>query len=157
MLNFMKKKEFQIVAPVNGKLLPLDEVPDEVFSQKMMGDGFAVVPEGEMIVAPLSGVAESVFPTGHAVGIKTKDGIECIVHVGLDTVELNGEGFHPLINQGDKVKAGQAIIRIDRASLEKKGYNLTTMVVFPSGYDHVFDLGHRDVESGEILVSEADL
>ena len=75
MFGLFKKEEFKIVVPVDGMLIPLNEVPDQMFSQKLMGDGFAVIPEGNIIVAPLSGVAESVFPTGHAVGIKTKDGI----------------------------------------------------------------------------------
>lgn len=152
MLNFFKKEEFKIVAPVDGELIPLADVPDEVFSQKIMGDGFAVAPSGDTVVAPLSGTAETVFPTGHAVGIKSKDGIECIVHIGLDTVELNGEGFTPLIKQGDKVKAGDAIVRFDRAGLAEKGYKLETMVVFPSGYDKEFDLGRKNVTAGERLV-----
>ena len=104
------------------------------------------------VCAPLSGTAETVFPTGHAVGIKSKDGIECIVHIGLETVELNGEGFHPLIQQGAKVKAGEPIVNFDKEALEQKGYKLTTMVVFPSGYEHAFDLGKRTVASGETLV-----
>lgn len=152
MFNLFKKEEFKITAPVDGELIPLAEVPDQVFSQKLMGDGFAVIPDADTVSAPLSGTAESVFPTGHAVGIKTKDGIECIVHIGLDTVNLNGEGFHPLVKQGDKIKAGQPMVRFDKELLEQKGYNLTTMVVFPSGFDHVFDLGRRTVTSGERLL-----
>lgn len=152
MFNFLKKEEFQIVAPVDGDLILLENVPDEMFSQKIMGDGFAVKPANGSVVAPLSGVAETVFPTGHAVGITTKDGIECIVHIGLDTVELNGEGFTPLIKQGAKVKAGQPIVKFDKELLEGKGYELVTMVVFPSGYDKEFALGERKVSAGEKLV-----
>lgn len=152
MFNFLKKEEFKIVAVTDGKLIPLSDVPDEMFSQKLMGDGFAIIPNGNVVVAPLSGVAESVFPTGHAVGIKTKDGIECIVHIGLDTVELNGEGFKTLINQGEKIKAGQPMIQFDKELIEEKGYNLVTMVVFPAGYDYSFALGNKDVVSGEVLV-----
>lgn len=125
-----RKRSFKIVSPTDGTLITLPEVPDQVFSAKMMGDGFAVNPETGTICAPVSGVAESVFPTGHAVGIKTHDGIECIVHIGLDTVELNGEGFKPLIGQGDKVKAGQPVVEVDLDALRDKGYNLVTMVVF---------------------------
>lgn len=156
MFGIFKKKEkeaFKIVSPTDGTLITLPEVPDQVFSAKMMGDGFAVNPETGTICAPVSGVAESVFPTGHAVGIKTHDGIECIVHIGLDTVELNGEGFKPLIGQGDKVKAGQPVVEVDLDALRDKGYNLVTMVVFPSGYDKPFDLGSRKVTSGETLVA----
>ena len=152
MFGLFKKEEFKIVVPVDGMLIPLNEVPDQMFSQKLMGDGFAVIPEGNIIVAPLSGVAESVFPTGHAVGIKTKDGIECIVHIGLDTVELNGEGFKPLIKQGTKIKAGDPMIEIDRELISSKWYNVTTMVVFPLGYSHEFDLGKKTVKNGEQLI-----
>lgn len=152
MFGFFKKEEFKIVVPEDGELIPLADVPDDVFSQKVMGDGFAVIPANGRVVAPVSGTAVSVFPTGHAVGIQTKDGIECIVHVGLDTVELNGEGFKPLISQGDKVKAGQPVIEFDKDFIEEKGYNLTTMVVFPSGYDHAFDLGKKTVTAGEQVV-----
>ncbi len=152
MFGFFKKEEFKIVVPADGELIQLSDVPDEVFSQKVMGDGFAVIPENGKIVAPISGTAASVFPTGHAVGIETKDGIECILHVGLDTVELNGEGFKPLISQGDKVKAGQPVIEFDKELIESKGYNLTTMVVFPSGYDHEFHLGQKKVTAGEQVV-----
>lgn len=152
MFGLFKKEEFKIVVPVDGMLIPLNEVPDQMFSQKLMGDGFAVIPEGNIIVAPLSGVAESVFPTGHAVGIKTKDGIECIVHIGLDTVELNGEGFKPLIKQGTKIKAGDPMIEIDRELISFKGYSVTTMVVFPLGYSHEFDLGKKTVKNGEQLI-----
>ena len=152
MFGLFKKEEFKIVVPVDGMLIPLNEVPDQMFSQKLMGDGFAVIPEGNIIVAPLSGVAESVFPTGHAVGIKTKDGIECIVHIGLDTVELNGEGFKPLIKQGTKIKAGDPMIESDRELISSKGYSVTTMVVFPLGYSHEFDLGKKTVKNGEQLI-----
>lgn len=152
MFGLFKKEEFKIVVPVDGMLIPLNEVPDQMFSQKLIGDGFAVIPEGNIIVAPLSGVAESVFPTGHAVGIKTKDGIECIVHIGLDTVELNGEGFKPLIKQGTKIKAGDPMIEIDRELISSKGYSVTTMVVFPLGYSHEFDLGKKTVKNGEQLI-----
>lgn len=152
MFNFFKKEEFKIVSPTDGTLIPLGEVPDQMFSQKMMGDGFAVIPAANTIVAPLSGTAESVFPTCHAVGIKTKDGIECIVHIGLDTVELNGDGFRPLVHQGDKVKAGQPIVEIERQKIEDKGYQTVTMVVFPAGYDHAFNLGKKATNAGEVLV-----
>ena len=152
MFGLFKKEEFKIVAPVDGELIPLAEVGDGVFSEKVMGDGFAVIPANGSVCAPLSGTAETVFPTGHAVGIKTKDGIECIVHIGLDTVELNGEGFTPLIKQGDKVKVGEPMVRFEKEALEAKGYTLTTMVVFPSGYDKAFDLGKRTVASGETLI-----
>lgn len=153
MFGLFKKEEFKIVSPADGKLIPLAEVGDGMFSEKIMGDGFAVIPENGNVCAPLSGTVQSVFPTGHAVGISTKDGIECIVHIGLDTVNLNGEGFEPLVKQGAKVKAGQPVVKFEKELLEGKGYNLVTMVVFPSGYEHSFDLGQKNVTAGETLIS----
>ena len=152
MFGFLKKEEFKITAPADGELIPLSDVPDEVFSQKVMGDGFAVIPANGRVAAPISGTAASVFPTGHAIGIETKDGIECIVHIGLDTVELNGEGFQPLIGQGDKVKAGQPVIEFDKELVEAKGYNVTIIVVFPSGYEHAFALGKKKLAAGEQVI-----
>lgn len=154
MFNFFKKEAFKVVSPVSGKCVNISDVPDPVFSAKMMGDGFAVIPSENVIVSPVSGVAQSVFPTKHAVGLKTKEGIEVIVHVGLNTVELNGEGFKTLISQGDKVKAGQPMIEFDKEKLEEKGYNLITMVVFPAGYDKEIHLEkeNQNVESKEILI-----
>lgn len=85
-------------------------------------------------------------------GISTKDGIECIVHIGIDTVELNGEGFTTLIKQGDKIKAGQPIVKFDKKLIEEKGYNAVTIVVFPSGYDKEFAFGERKVTAGEQFI-----
>lgn len=154
MFNFFKKEEFKVVSPLSGKCINISEVPDKVFSAKLMGDGFAIIPNNNVVVAPVSGDAESVFPTKHAVGIKTKEGIEVIIHVGIDTVELNGEGFKTFISQGDKVKAGQPIIQFDKDVIEEKGYNLTTMVVFSAGYDKEINLDkeNKDVTSGEVLI-----
>lgn len=152
MFGFKKKEAFKIVSPATGTLIPLTEVNDEVFSSKMMGDGFAIQPEKGTILAPISGIAKSVFPTGHAVGIATRDGIECIIHIGMDTVELNGEGFTPLISQGQKVNAGDPIVEVDLDKVRSKGYDPTTMVVFPSGYDHAFAPETKAVSSGEVII-----
>lgn len=153
MFEFLKKEEFKIVAVIDGELISISDVPDQMFSEKLMGDGYAIIPSGREVVAPIAGVVESVFPTGHAVGIRSKSGVECIIHVGLDTVELNGEGFCAQVKQGDKVKAGDSIILFDKELLEEKGYNQTVMVVFPSGYDHEFDVTQRNVKAKEELVS----
>lgn len=154
MFQFLKKEAFKVVSPVTGKCVAIQDVPDQVFSAKMMGDGFAIIPDDNVVVAPISGVAKAVFPTKHAVGIKNKDGVEVIVHVGLDTVELNGEGFKTFISQGSKVKAGQPIIEFDKELIEGKGYNLITMVVFPSGYNQPINLEkeNQKVQSGETLI-----
>ena len=114
-------------------MILLKDVPDSVFSQKLMGDGFAIIPQSQVVVSPISGVAESVFPTGHAVGIKTKDGIECIVHIGLDTVELNGEPFTMHVKKGDKVKKGQLLVDVDLKAIEAAGKETATAVIITNG------------------------
>lgn len=120
----------KIVAPVAGKIIPMSDVPDPVFSQKMMGDGFAVIPEDNVIVSPIDGTVVNVFPTEHALGLVTDCGIELIVHVGLDTVALKGEGFQVLVNEGDKVYKGQKLFVVDFDYLEEQGKNTMTIVAF---------------------------
>lgn len=101
MFNIFKKncKKLLIKAPVDGDIVDIVEVPDEVFAQKLVGDGVAVNPKSDIFVSPVNGVITTVFPTKHAIGIKTLDGIEIMIHVGVDTVKLNGEGFTTFINE----------------------------------------------------------
>ena len=156
MFGFLKKDSNAVVAPVTGKCIRIEEVPDQVFSSKMMGDGFAVVPEGDTAVAPMSGEIVMIPESKHAFGMKTKSGVEFLVHIGLDTVELNGEGFTVLAKQGSKVRAGDPVIRFDKAFIEGKGINLTTMVVFTGGFDKEIqtDVYNQKVNAGDVVISE---
>jgi PTS system D-glucosamine-specific IIC component len=120
----------KVVSPVAGKIVPMSEVPDPVFSQKMMGDGFAVIPEDNVIVSPIDGTVINVFPTEHAVGLVTDCGIELIVHVGLDTVALKGEGFQVMVNEGDQIHKGQRLFIVDFDYLKEQGKNTMTIVAF---------------------------
>ena len=120
----------KVVSPVAGKIVPMSEVPDPVFSQKMMGDGFAVIPEDNVIVSPIDGTVVNVFPTEHAVGLATDCGIELIVHVGLDTVALKGEGFQVMVNEGDQIHKGQRLFIVDFDYLKEQGKNTMTIVAF---------------------------
>ena len=124
-----KSKTKTILPPAKGKLVKIEEVPDEVFSRKMMGDGFALIPEDGNFIAPIDGVLESMFDTGHAYGITGDNGIELLVHIGIDTVELRGQGFQILKQAGEKVKAGDKLVRVDLAFLKQEGYNPITPVV----------------------------
>ena len=124
-----KKKKEMIVSPIQGKLINLSMVKDEAFASKAMGDGFAVEPSENKIVAPISGTICAVFPTKHAFGI-ANDHAELIVHIGIDTVNLKGVGFHSFVEQGEKVKQGQVIAEIDLDAITQQGYDITTMVVF---------------------------
>ena len=107
---FKKKvKQFEIGSPVSGRMTPISSVSDPVFAQEMTGKGVAIVPEEGVFCAPCDGVLESLFPTGHAYGISTADGVELFVHIGLDTVKLDGKFFETAVNQGDTVKKGDHI------------------------------------------------
>lgn len=126
--------EDQVVyAPVEGSILPIEEVKDEAFASKSMGEGFAILPSEGTVVAPFDGEIVALFPTNHAIGIKRVDGLEALIHIGIDTVELQGEHFHASVQVGSRVKAGDTLIEFDRASLMEKGYDTTTMIVFTNG------------------------
>jgi len=121
--------KIDVLAPLDGKVVELENVPDEVFAQKMAGDGVAIAPSGEVAVAPISGTLAVLFPGGHAFGISTEDGVELIVHIGLDTVELKGQGFQNIATQGQAVQAGTPIVRFDRATVERLGKEMISPVV----------------------------
>lgn len=122
-------KTFKLVAPMTGKSLPLSETPDPVFAQKMAGDGLAMMPEADVVVAPADGELTLVFNTKHAFAMTLENGVELLVHIGIETVTLNGEGFEQLAEAGTKVKAGDPIIKIDREFIKSKGLPLTTPVL----------------------------
>lgn len=123
----------EFVAPANGQLIPIDQVQDEVFSQKMMGEGFAVVPENGEIASPITGTVVSVFPTKHAIGLKTTDGIEVLLHMGLDTVDLEGAPFEIKVHEGEKIKAGKIVADVDLAKIQAADKLTTMVVVFTNG------------------------
>ncbi|WP_226581638.1 PTS glucose transporter subunit IIA [Halobacillus litoralis] len=133
-----KSEEEQIVAPVNGKVVSLDEVDDPVFSQRMMGDGVAVEPTDGKVVSPVSGEIVQLFPTNHAVGIKTKSGVEVLVHIGLETVSMEGEGFEGHVKTGDKVQAGDELITFDMNLVKEKAKSTITPVVI-TNFDDIVD------------------
>lgn len=103
----------RIYSPLKGKIKPLEMVNDVVFSQKMMGDGIAIMPEEGMLCAPMDGEITMVFPTGHAIGMTTYEGVELLMHIGIDTVTLNGKGFTMLAREGQKVKKEDPLISFD--------------------------------------------
>jgi PTS system D-glucosamine-specific IIA component/PTS system glucose-specific IIA component len=123
------KKDLKLVAPVAGKTIDLSQVPDEVFAQKMAGDGVGIDTTGNVIVAPADGELSLVFKTNHAFAMTLSNGVELLVHVGIDTVSLNGEGFERLVEPGVKVKAGTPILKIDRDFILGKGLSLITPVL----------------------------
>ncbi|UOE93336.1 glucose-specific PTS transporter subunit IIBC [Alkalihalobacillus sp. LMS39] len=119
-----------IHAPLEGKLLPISAVPDQVFSSKMMGDGFAIEPKDGLVVSPVDGKIVNIFPTKHALGIETDTGKEILIHVGIDTVNLKGEGFETLVEQGATITKGQPLLRFDLEYIEKNATSIITPIVF---------------------------
>lgn len=142
-----------VYAVATGKVIPITEVGDEVFSQKMMGDGFAVIPESGEIFAPVAGKVTSVFPTKHAIGLVTDSGIEVLVHMGIDTVQLNGEPFTVFVKEGQQVGRGQMLAKVDLASLKANGKEADMIVVFtnPDKIDTFSVTTGQDGEVNEII------
>ena len=124
----MNKYE-DVIAPVAGKVIPLGEVNDPMFAREMLGAGFAVIPEGNVIVSPVAGILRVVFPSRHVFGVETESGIKVLVHVGIDTVRAGGEGFAQLAETGSFLEKGQPVIRLDREKLAD--YDLTVACTFP--------------------------
>lgn len=142
----------EIIAIVDGTIVPLEEVKDDAFSSKALGDGLAFGLDNDFITAPANGTLTAMFPTGHAFGVTTNEGVEILVHIGIDTVNANGEGFDVLVKQGDIIRAGQPVVKVDRELLIEKGYDLITMLIISDdkGKDIHFDqLGQ--VKQGTIL------
>ena len=123
------RKSMALVAPISGKVIDLSQVPDQVFAEKMVGDGVGIDSTGDIVVAPADGVVVLIFKTNHAFAMVLDNEIEIIVHIGIDTVELKGTGFKRLIEEGTKVKAGEPIIKVDREFIKEKGYSLVTPVI----------------------------
>jgi PTS system D-glucosamine-specific IIC component len=120
----------EFAAPLSGKLLPINEVPDQVFSQKMMGDGFAIEPTEGTVVSPVDGTIVNLFPTKHAIGIRAENGQEVLIHVGIDTVKLEGKGFESFISEGDKVTKGQKLLEVDLNFIKENAPSIITPIVF---------------------------
>ncbi|TYR79844.1 PTS glucose transporter subunit IICBA [Priestia megaterium] len=120
----------EIISPIEGEIVPLTEVPDQVFSQKLMGDGFAIIPKTGTVVAPVDGKIVNLFPTKHALGIESTTGREILIHVGIDTVNLKGEGFEALVAQGDEVKKGQPLLQVDLEFVKENAPSTITPIIF---------------------------
>jgi glucose-specific phosphotransferase system IIA component len=118
-----------VLAPLDGMVIDLESVPDEVFALKMAGDGVAIDPSGQVALAPVAGQLVKLFRGGHAFGIAAEGGVELIVHLGLDTVELEGKGLEKLAVEGQTVQAGDPIVRFDRATIEAAGKLIVSPVV----------------------------
>ncbi len=153
------KKRVKLLAPVSGTVVPLDQVPDPVFAGRMVGDGVALAPdEGGDVLAPCDGELVALFSTGHAFGIRGEHGLEVLVHVGIETVALEGEGFTLLAAAGDRVRAGDPVVRFDMEVIASKAPSTLTLVVITTG-DLVksFKPAEGRVRAGRDVLMEVEL
>lgn len=150
MLGFFKKEKF-LTAPVCGEVIEISKVHDEVFSQKILGDGFAVIPEDGNIYSPADGTVTDVTKTNHAYCITSDDGLEILVHIGIDTVELKGSGFTPLVKNGDSIRRGTPLARVDLNLIKERGYRTDVITVITNTDAmkefSVLEMPHADVNT----------
>ena len=150
-----KSSNNEIYAPANGKVIPLSEVKDEVFSSGAMGKGIAIEPTDGKIYAPVDGTISVFFPTGHAIGINADNGVEVLIHVGMDTVNLDGKGFSPKAKVGDKVKKGQLLLEVDLDVVKKEGVSTITPVIITNAADmkEVNPTSASEAKAGDVLIT----
>ncbi|MDF2684234.1 MAG: glucose transporter subunit [Brevibacillus sp.] len=128
-----KQQEVTFLAPLTGAVVPLSEVPDPVFAQKVVGDGVAIQPTEGLLLSPIDAKVTHLFPTHHAIGLTSETGLEILMHIGIDTVKLKGQGFTPFVAVGDQVKAGDKLIQFDPATLQEAGCPIVTPIVITNG------------------------
>lgn len=141
----------KVAAICTGSLVSIETVADAVFSSRMMGDGFAMIPEESRIVSPVSGEVQFLYPTGHAVGIKTDAGVEILIHVGLETFKVPTGVIQPHINIGDRVAVNDLLLTIDLEYFKAHQINVITPVVFTSGEKINDTISKRTFVAGEII------
>jgi phosphocarrier protein FPr len=166
-------RTLSIKAPLSGVLVPLENVPDPVFAQKMVGDGIAIDPTSEVLLAPCAGEVVQLHPAGHAVTLRSPEGLEVLLHIGIDTVKLKGEGFEPLVKVGQTVKEGEQLIKFSADVLARKAKSLISMLVFTNedrvvsfdfksgrvvaGKDTAAELSLREGEAGAVTVTADEI
>lgn len=148
-------KVVEIASPLKGEVLPLNEVKDEAFASGILGNGIAINPKEGVLVSPVNGVVNALLPTLHAIGITTQEGVELLIHIGMDTVKLKGEGFKAFVKQGDEIKIGQNLIEFDIDLLKSKGYCLDVPIVITNmmNYTEVVCTKETNINIGENLLS----
>ncbi len=148
---FKSNSNITLASPIKGQSLPLSKVSDPTFGEEILGKGVAIQPEGNKIVSPCDGVVDLMFDTGHAVNLKSSDGVEILIHVGLDTVALKGEGFKTFKKTDEPVKKGDLLIEFDKDFLLKKGYDIIVPMIIcnTDEYKLVKALTDKSVEAGD--------
>lgn len=152
-MGLFRKKELEILAPLSGEAIVLKDVNDPVFSQGMMGEGAAIVPTNGDLFAPVDGEVVMIAPTKHALGLKTKEGVEIMLHFGIDSFKTDGNGFEYYVKIGDKISAGDKIGSLDLEFFKKEKIDMTTVVVLLNKEKITKNVEHKfDITKGEILL-----
>jgi glucose-specific phosphotransferase system IIA component len=149
-----KPKEKVIFSPLNGQVIPLSNVKDPVFADGILGKGAAILPSEGRLVSPVNGTILNVFPTLHAIGIQSDDGLEILIHLGFDTVELEGKYFKSNISEGDKVSVGDLLIEFQVEEIKNAGYDITTPIVVTNSdqYETIEAIPEENIKAGEKLL-----
>lgn len=152
-----RASEVNIYAPGNGQVIPLSEVPDQVFAQKMMGDGVGFIPADGKIVAPFDGTVKTIFPTKHAIGLESDQGLELLIHIGIDTVKLNGEGFESFVETDDRVPKGQVLMQIDLDYITAHAPSTVTPLIITNLEDRQLSVEDvKDVTAEQLIIKVID-
>jgi len=154
MFKFLKKGKIVISAPVSGEVMTLDAVPDEAFSSGVLGPGIAIQPRVGVVSAPADATIDTLFDTKHAVSLVTTDGVEVLVHIGIDTVTLNGKHFTAFKSTGNTVKKGDDLIGFDIAAITAEGFKSVTPIVIcnPDAFSEITFTTATHVEAGDELI-----
>lgn len=146
-------KKIEISLPVDGKVLPLTEVNDYLFNKKIMGEGVAIIPSGNFVFSPVSGEVVLVYDAKHAIAVKTEEGLQLLIHVGIGSVKLEGRGFATYVNVGDKVNQGDKLLFFDKDFLEKKASSITPIVITNSDTIEAMETNYKANKAGDTLIT----
>lgn len=146
----MRIKEI-VMTPIEGRVTPLDQAIDQAFAKGVIGKGSLIYPDKGEVLAPFDGTVLTLFPTKHAIGLVSETGLELLIHVGVDTVQLEGKYFQSFVTQGDKVTKGQVLLKFDKVGIEKAGYSIETPVIITNATDY-----ESIVEKTGITVNNGD-
>lgn len=144
----------EVMSPLTGEVLPIEKAEDEVFASKVMGDGVVILPEATDVYVPFDGTIATLFPTKHAIGLVSDKGAEILIHIGINTVDLNGEGFKAFVKQGDSVTKGDKLISFDKVAIENAGYSSQTMVIITNGsnYNQIIKHDNQFSQTGDLIL-----
>lgn len=150
---FFNKNLLHIIAPITGKVVALNDVPDPVFSEKMMGEGIAILPKEGKVLSPVDGKVILTADTKHAIGIQANDGTELLIHIGLETVTLKGEGFECFVKEGDSVSIGQQLLKVDWEFIKNRVESIVTPIIITNGQSKSIQVEEQDkCEAGKTIL-----